>query len=139
MARRDQTLEKTAVLKVINALEKVGWKAYRVSDVEVPAAPYTTESLMEEIFSMDDCHVFFQKPGVGRGAWVYFVFGNEEDGSTVVCDHVVLNKHPEFEKAIEEAVDDHEKNVVAKLCKHQFEPDPTKDAEDVCVHCGLRV
>ena len=138
MARRDQTQEKAAVLAVINALSAVGWKPYGISELVEPEDLSTTEALMALIFDMDDSHVLFRKilseetGKTERRAWVYFVLGNADDGTEVVCDHTLPEGHDEFEKAINTAVDNHE----SLLCKHQWEEQPGEPPRDVCTSCG---
>lgn len=94
-------IEIRIVRRTIRDLLKAGYKLHAVendwpgeeSNIEidngVPALDY--------LFNLDDEHVFASlpgdeiRPGVGAGAWVRFVFGN--DGYDVISDYTMGLEH----------------------------------------------
>lgn len=109
-------MERRAVTSVLRSLAARGWMPYRVAGL----GPVTTEAeTLEHIFSVDESNVFFKHADHPKfGSHVYFVLGNEEDGSTVVCDHSVAPDTTSFASAIKEGVENHQSVIDWATCPH---------------------
>ena len=79
-------IERMIVEEATKRLMSIGWNpAYHdaTDDGEVEAIS-TLPEVIEAVFSVDECRVWFKKEGM-RHQHVFFVLGN--DGYDVICDH----------------------------------------------------
>lgn len=93
-------IERPIVEELVNRLMAAGWNPayHNATDKSVDERISTLAEVMDAVFSVDECHVWFKKEGQPhlRQQYVYFVLGNS--GYDVICDHTApYENHPEHE------------------------------------------
>lgn len=82
-------IERIIVEEVTKRLIAAGWNPayHNATDKSVDERISTLAEVMDAVFSVDECHVWFKKEGQPhlRQQYVYFVLGNS--GYDVICDH----------------------------------------------------
>lgn len=84
--------ERRIVAALISYLWENNWKAIELSDgddfnkVKSTTLSGVTKELMEQVFNLDDCRIYFKK-GKSKIQGVYLVRGNNPD--EIICDYHV--------------------------------------------------
>lgn len=92
-------VERTIVEEMTKRLIAAGWNpTYHNATDDMGREPISTlPEVMEAVFSVDECHVWFKKEQL-REQWVFLVLG--EGGYDVICDHTApYENQPEHEFA----------------------------------------
>lgn len=69
-------IERRIVWDLLHHLERSGFTIHSVHDGDDELKVATKEQAMEEMFNLDDCHLFFVKEGAEGARWLRLVFGN---------------------------------------------------------------
>ena len=97
--------DRTAILQLIQALKKAGWKAVSISYPEdVNVRDMNPNAIATHITdNYDIATLEFKKPEVDnyRTQWIYFVMGNAPE--EVACDYTVSNQ--EFDTIVSETTE----------------------------------